>query len=271
MRCPSCGHENRGAARMEQIAEPGTILLAEPTAALVSGYFALRDLGLTRVRGVQKPVRIFALKGAGALRTRFDVSRARGLTRFVGRDGDLQALEAALESARQGHGQVVGVVGEAGLGKSRLCFALGIMRTTRTNLAVEPSARLHLAEAYAGQGDAERARRLARETVGSLIEHGGNRTLTIYANLALARVLQRVDGAAAAGDIRAALDRAETLVDETGAETMRPFVHRQRAELARLLGDEAGRRRELAEAERLFAAMGAAENAAAVARELGRA
>jgi adenylate cyclase len=88
------------------------------TAALVSGYFDLEDLGRFDVKGVREPVPVFELRGAGALRTRLDVSRARGLARFVGRDADLRTLEAALER----NGQVVGVIGEAGVGKSRLCF-----------------------------------------------------------------------------------------------------------------------------------------------------
>jgi len=116
------GHTVGLAQRMEQLAEPGKVYLSEHTATLVGGYFSLRDLGRTQVKGVQEPLGVFALEGAGRLRTRFEVSRARGLTRFVDRDNDLAALDAALASARQGNGQVVGVVGEAGLGKSRLGF-----------------------------------------------------------------------------------------------------------------------------------------------------
>ncbi len=67
-------------------------------------------------------MRVHRLLGVGTARTRFDVSRSRGLTRFVGRDADMATLEAALEQAQAGHGQVVGVVAEAGTGKSRLCF-----------------------------------------------------------------------------------------------------------------------------------------------------
>ena len=67
-------------------------------------------------------MRVHSLKGVGAAQTRFDISRARGLTRFVGRDTDMETLEGALQQARAGNGQVVGVVAEAGTGKSRLCF-----------------------------------------------------------------------------------------------------------------------------------------------------
>ena len=110
------------AARMEQLASPDTIYLSDTTARLVGGYFALDDLGEFPVKGLDAPVRVHQLTGVGALRTRFDVSRARGLTRFVGRDGDLTTLEAAYAQASAGNGQVVGVVAPAGTGKSRLCF-----------------------------------------------------------------------------------------------------------------------------------------------------
>jgi class 3 adenylate cyclase/tetratricopeptide (TPR) repeat protein len=106
------------AERVERIAGADRICLSEGTAGIVSGYFELENLGAVQVRGVSQPVRVHELKGLGALRTRFDLSRARGLTRFVGRDRDMQALDAALEAG----GRVVGVVGEAGVGKSRLCF-----------------------------------------------------------------------------------------------------------------------------------------------------
>jgi adenylate cyclase len=106
------------AARVERIAGADRICLSEGTAGIVSGYFELENLGAVHVKGVSQPVRVHELEGLGALQTRFDLSRARGLTRFVGRDRDLQALDAALEAG----GRVVGVVGEAGVGKSRLCF-----------------------------------------------------------------------------------------------------------------------------------------------------
>jgi tetratricopeptide (TPR) repeat protein len=110
------------AARMEELASPDTVYLTGNTADLVSGYFDLDDLGPFSVRGASEEVPVFQLEGAGAVRTRFDVSRARGLTRFVGRDDDMKTLEAALGRAREGNGQVVGIVADAGTGKSRLCF-----------------------------------------------------------------------------------------------------------------------------------------------------
>jgi adenylate cyclase len=108
--------------RQQALVEPNSCYLSDATAALVGGYFALDDLGEFRVKGVAAPVRVHRLAGAGTSRTRFDVARARGLSRFVGRAADLRTLEDALEQTAAGNGQVVGVVAEAGTGKSRLCF-----------------------------------------------------------------------------------------------------------------------------------------------------
>lgn len=115
------GHTVGLAQRMESLAEPGKAYLAPETAKLVAGYLNLRDLGEFEVKGVSEPIRIHELVGAGVARSRLDISRARGFTRFVGREEEVQTLEAALEAAQAGNGSVVGVVGEAGVGKSRLC------------------------------------------------------------------------------------------------------------------------------------------------------
>jgi len=119
------GHTVGLAARMEQLAEAGRIYLTEHTAALVRGYFELQELGEVRVRGAEAPMRAFALEGVGPLRTRLDVSEARGFSRFVGRVDEMAALEAALERCASGRGRVVGVVADAGIGKSRLCWEFG--------------------------------------------------------------------------------------------------------------------------------------------------
>jgi class 3 adenylate cyclase/tetratricopeptide (TPR) repeat protein len=116
------GHTVGLAARMEQLAEPGNVFLTEHTTKLVEGYFALRDVGASRIEGLSEPIHVFELEGVGELRTRLDVSRARGLSRFVGRAEETETLERALTRAIEGKAQVVGVVGDAGVGKSRLCF-----------------------------------------------------------------------------------------------------------------------------------------------------
>jgi adenylate cyclase len=109
------------AARMEQICEPGHVYLTRHTAALVEGYFRLRDLGDAPVEGSAQAIRVFDLEGEGPLRTRLERQMARLGTRFIGRELEMGALHAALERARGGDGQVVAVVGNAGIGKSRLC------------------------------------------------------------------------------------------------------------------------------------------------------
>jgi class 3 adenylate cyclase/tetratricopeptide (TPR) repeat protein len=115
------GHTVGLAQRMEALAEPGHIALSEHTARLVEGFFQLHDLGRIRVKGASEPVGMFDLAGVGRFRTRLDRSRARGLSAFVGREREMAFLEAALERSRGGAGQIVGVVAEAGTGKSRLC------------------------------------------------------------------------------------------------------------------------------------------------------
>jgi adenylate cyclase len=109
------------AQRMETLAEPGCVYLTDDTRRLVEGYFALRPLGDFHVKGSRDEVPVHELTGLGTQRTRLDRSRARGFSRFVGRRAELESLESALGQALSGRGRVVGVVAEAGTGKSRLC------------------------------------------------------------------------------------------------------------------------------------------------------
>src|SRR5262245_27759935 len=116
------GHSVNLAARMEGLATPGSIAVAESTYRVTQGYFRFRELGPIAVKGVSEPIRVYDLEGVGALHTPLEVSRSRGFSRFVGRVDEMAALEAALARAIGGNAQVVGIVGEAGVGKSRLCF-----------------------------------------------------------------------------------------------------------------------------------------------------
>jgi class 3 adenylate cyclase len=128
------GHTVGLAQRMEQLAPADGIALSQHTQKSVDGFFALRALGPVEVKGAREPVDLFVLEGVGRHRTRLDISRARGLSRFVGRADEIEALEAALQRSLEGTGRVAAVVGEPGVGKSRLfaefverCRARGLM------------------------------------------------------------------------------------------------------------------------------------------------
>lgn len=114
------GHSTNLAARIEQVASPGTVLISEYTRNLVEGYFRLKALGQTTLKGFEKPIALFEVTGVGNLKTRLQVAATRGLTRFVGRKNEIAQLHQALLQAADGHGQVIGIMGEPGLGKSRL-------------------------------------------------------------------------------------------------------------------------------------------------------
>jgi len=116
------GQTTHLAARMEQLAMPGTIRLTAQTLTLSEGYIEVKPLGPVPVKGVAEPVQVYELLGASSARTRMQVARARGLTRFVGRDAEMAQLRLAAEQSRGGRGQVVAVVGEPGVGKSRLYY-----------------------------------------------------------------------------------------------------------------------------------------------------
>jgi class 3 adenylate cyclase/predicted ATPase len=116
------GHSTSLAARMESLAKPGTIVVSEDTHRLTEGYFQFRDLGPAKVKGVSEPVNIYEVSGVGPLRTRLQVATRRGLTRFVGRRDEMDQMKRAFEQARGGHGQIVAVMGEPGVGKSRLVY-----------------------------------------------------------------------------------------------------------------------------------------------------
>jgi class 3 adenylate cyclase/tetratricopeptide (TPR) repeat protein len=125
------------AARMEQLAAPGSIALTAATLRLVEGMVRINALGPVPVKGMTEPVDVFELTGASAIKRRLQAAVARGLTRFVGRDTEIEALMQALERAGAGHGQVVAAVGEAGVGKSRLVYEFVQSYRTQGWLALE--------------------------------------------------------------------------------------------------------------------------------------
>jgi class 3 adenylate cyclase len=134
------GQTTHLAARMEQLARPGTILLTAETWRLVEGYFDVKPLGAVPVKGLSTPVQTYELLRAEPVRSRLQIAAARGLTPFVGRGTELAALHQMLERAAEGHGQVVALVGEPGAGRSRLIFELIQMQSPPGWLILESRA-----------------------------------------------------------------------------------------------------------------------------------
>jgi class 3 adenylate cyclase/predicted ATPase len=114
------GHAINLAARMESLALPGSIVVSESTHPLIEGYFDCKALGAVQIKGLDTPVHVYEVLGVGPLHTRIQVATRRGLVRFVGRQRELDHLKDALDHAVAGRGQIVGVMGEPGVGKSRL-------------------------------------------------------------------------------------------------------------------------------------------------------
>jgi hypothetical protein len=121
------GHSTSLAARLQTLAAPGSIAISEAVRKFVEGYFTLKSLGPARIKGVSEPVNIYEVTGLGPLRARLQRAVGRGLTKFVGRQRELEALKQAAEQAKAGHGQLAAVVGEAGVGKSRLFYEFKAM------------------------------------------------------------------------------------------------------------------------------------------------
>jgi class 3 adenylate cyclase len=131
------GQTTNLAARMEQLAAPGSIRLTAETLRLAEGFVQVTPLGPVPIKGLAEPIEVFELVAAVAARTRLEAAARRGLTRFVGRTAELEQLRDALDRASQGHGQVVAVVGEPGVGKSRLVWELTHSHRVRGWLVVQ--------------------------------------------------------------------------------------------------------------------------------------
>jgi class 3 adenylate cyclase/tetratricopeptide (TPR) repeat protein len=131
------GQTTHLAARMEQLAMPGSILITPETLALAEGYVVVKSLGPRPIRGLQVPLEVYEIVGAATVRSRFQAAASRGLTRFVGRETELDQLHQALGQAHAGRGQVVAVVGEPGIGKSRLYWEFTHSHRTHGWLTIE--------------------------------------------------------------------------------------------------------------------------------------
>ncbi len=168
------------AGRMEQLAVPGTIRLTQTTLHLAEGLVRVNSLGPVPVKGLEHPIEVYELEGATPSRTRFQAAVARGLTRFVGRDTEMEALRRALGRAAQGQGQVFAVIGEAGVGKSRLYYEFTRSHRTVGMLILESGSVsygkataylpvIDLLKAYFQIEDRDDTRRVREKVTGKLL------------------------------------------------------------------------------------------------------
>jgi class 3 adenylate cyclase/tetratricopeptide (TPR) repeat protein len=174
------GQTTHLAARMEQLANPGSIRLTAATLRLAEGYVEVKPLGPVPVKGLSDPVEVYEATGAGAVRSRLQAAAARGLTRFVGRDAEVEQLRKALEQARAGHGQLVAAVGEPGVGKSRLFYEFTHSHRTQDWLILESGSVsygkatsylpvIDLLKAYFKVHDRETHREIREKVTGKLL------------------------------------------------------------------------------------------------------
>src|SRR5207247_1221834 len=123
------------AARIQGLAASNTVAISDVTYRLVQGYFQCQDLGAQALRGVMESMRVYQVLGESGATSRLDVAQPRGLTPLVGRESEVTLLLERWEQAKAGHGQVVLLSGEAGIGKSRLVQML------KEHIAQEPHTR----------------------------------------------------------------------------------------------------------------------------------
>src|SRR3989442_10741011 len=181
---------------MEQMATPGMILLAPASLQLAEGYVQVATRGPVAVKGMAEPVEVYALTGASAQRTRLHVAVARGLTRFVGRDAEIEQIRRALALAQDGRGQLVALVGEPGVGKSRLVYEFTHSHRTQDWLILEAGSVsygkatsylpvIDLLKAYFKVHDRETHREIREKVTGKLLTLDRTLEPTLPALLAL--------------------------------------------------------------------------------------
>jgi class 3 adenylate cyclase/tetratricopeptide (TPR) repeat protein len=174
------GQTTHLAARMEQMAKPGSILLTPGTLRLAEGHVRVKSLGLVSVKGLAETMEVFELTGATSARTRLQVSAGRGLTRFVGREVEMDLLHVALDRVSAAHGQVVALIGEPGVGKSRLVWELAQSHRAAGWVTLEASAVSYgkasgflpvvdLLRSYFGVEDRDNPRRVREKLIGRLL------------------------------------------------------------------------------------------------------
>ena len=174
------GQTTHLAARMEQLATPGTTRLTADTLRLAEGLVRVTALGPVPLKGLTEPVEVFELTSAGAARSRLQAAAARGLTKFVGRSAELSQMFSALERSHAGHGQVVALVGEPGVGKSRLVWEFTHSHRTRDWLVLESASVsygkasayrpvIDLLKSYFQIEDRDDARRMREKVTGKLL------------------------------------------------------------------------------------------------------
>ena len=198
------GQTTHLAARMEQLATPGSILLTATTLRLVEGLVRVNALGPVPVKGLAEPVEVFELVGGTAIRRRLQAAVARGLSRFVGRDQEMESLQQALQQAEAGHGQVVAMVGEAGVGKSRLVYEFVHSHHTQGWLVLESASVsygkatpyfpvLDLLRRYCHLEDSDDARTIRAKVTGQVLTLDAALQEAIPALLSLLDVLPEDD------------------------------------------------------------------------------
>jgi class 3 adenylate cyclase len=174
------GQTTHLAARLEQMAVPGSILISADTMVLAEGYAQIKPLGPVAIKGLEAPMEVYEVIGAMPVRSRMEAAAARGLTPFVGRHREVEALRHALAQAHAGHGQVVGVLGEPGVGKTRLFYEFTHSHVTQGWLLLETWSMsygrataylpvLELLKAYFQLEPRDDARRLREKVTGKLL------------------------------------------------------------------------------------------------------
>src|SRR5207248_362750 len=176
----AAGQTTHLAARMEQMAMPGSILVAPAVLQLAEGYVQVKTLGRMAVKGLAEPIEVYELVGAGTVRSRLQAAANRGLTRFVGRDAELETLRRTSEQVEGGYGQLVALVGEPGVGKSRLVWEFSHSHRTQGWLVLASGSVsygkatsylpvIELLKSYCGIESRDDPRRMREQLTGKLL------------------------------------------------------------------------------------------------------